>query len=164
MNGVRSIRASALLDSIQRCRARCPSTDAVSMSIPIPGSPVRGSQSGAPIMALFDLLGRRWAMGIMWQLSGGPATFRALQTACESISPAVLNSRLKDLREAQLVVHEGEGYRLTDLGRELYQLLEPFGDWSLAWARIISPEHAARWKAGKARRAAPQARTVARKK
>ena len=30
-------------------------------------------------MALFDLLGRRWAMGIIWNLAAGPATFRALQ-------------------------------------------------------------------------------------
>ena len=133
------------------------------MSIPIPGTPVRGSQSGAPIMALFDLLGRRWAMGIVWQLSRGPATFRVLQAACESISPAILNSRLKDLRAAQLVEHEGEGYRLTGLGRELYGLLEPFGDWALAWARIITPEHADQWKTCKARRAAPQAHTIARK-
>jgi len=29
-------------------------------------------------MAL-DLLGRRWAMGILWNLAGGPSTFRALQ-------------------------------------------------------------------------------------
>lgn len=102
-------------------------------------------------MALFDLLGRRWAMGILWQLSQGPATFRVLQAACESISPAILNSRLKDLREARLVVHQGEGYQLTDLGRELYQLLEPFGGWALDWARTIAPEHTSRWKASKER-------------
>lgn len=93
-------------------------------------------------------------MGILWQLSRGPATFRALQTACESISPAILNSRLKDLREAQLVLHEGEGYQLTSLGRELYRLLEPFGDWSFTWARIIAPEQASRWKVGKVQRVA----------
>ncbi len=90
-------------------------------------------------------------MGILWQLSRGPATFRALQTACETISPAILNNRLKDLREARLVMHEGEGYQLTDLGRELYALLQPFGEWSLSWAGIMSPEHAARWKSCKAR-------------
>ena len=43
---------------------------------PLPGSPVRGSRSGAPVMALLDLLGRRWAMGVLWTLcEGGPATF-----------------------------------------------------------------------------------------
>lgn len=100
-------------------------------------------------MALFDLLGRRWAMGILWQLNHGPATFRALQASCETISPAILNTRLKDLREAQLVLHEGEGYQLTPLGRDLYSLLEPFGAWSMQWAHAISPEGAARWKAQK---------------
>ena len=115
-------------------------------------------------MALFDLLGRRWAMGILWQLSRGPATFRALQTACESISPAILNSRLKDLREAQLVVHEGEGYQLTDLGRELYGLLYPFGDWALGWAGIMSPEHASRWKARKAQTSATRSKGTSKKK
>jgi DNA-binding HxlR family transcriptional regulator len=108
-------------------------------------------------MALFDLLGRRWAMGILWQLSRGPATFRALQAACETISPAILNSRLKDLREARLVVHEGEGYQLTDMGRELYGLLEPFGEWSFDWARVIAPEQASRWKSGKLSRKAARA-------
>ena len=32
-------------------------------------------------MAAFDLLGRRWAMGIIWNLSKGPATFRSLAGA-----------------------------------------------------------------------------------
>jgi len=30
------------------------------MSIPVPVKPVRGSKSGDPVMAIFDLLGRRW--------------------------------------------------------------------------------------------------------
>jgi len=91
-------------------------------------------------MALFDLLGRRWAMGILWQLSRGPATFRGLQAACESISPAILNTRLKDLREAQLVIHSGEGYQLTEMGLGLYQLLAPLAPWALEWGRTIAPE------------------------
>ena len=84
------------------------------MSIPKPGKPVRGSRSGVPLMALFDLLGKRWAMGVIWQLRHGPATFRALQSVCETISPAVLNSRLKELREARLVCVTDEGYALTE--------------------------------------------------
>ena len=47
------------------------------------------------MMALLDLLGRRWALGVVWQLcQGGPCTFRELQNRCETISPAVLNARL----------------------------------------------------------------------
>src|SRR3546814_3778710 len=55
--------------------------------LPKPGQPVRGSRSGAPIMALFDLLGRRWAMGVLWTLSeGGAMTFRELQERCATRS------------------------------------------------------------------------------
>ena len=115
------------------------------MSIPKPGKPVRGSRSGVPLMALFYLLGKRWAMGVIWQLRGGPATFRALQEACESISPAVLNSRLKELREARFVCSTDEGYALTPLGVELSQLLEPFGAWAIDWAMEVAPEEAERW-------------------
>jgi DNA-binding HxlR family transcriptional regulator len=115
------------------------------MAIPKPGKPVRGSQSGAPIMAAFDLLGRRWAMGIIWNLSKGPATFRGLQGECESISPSILNSRLKDLKEAGLVTRSLEGYILTGLGEELFALLQPFGEWSIRWAQELSDNSSINW-------------------
>lgn len=106
--------------------------------IPTPGSPVRGSKSGAPVMALLDLLGRRWALGVLWTLcDGGPATFRVLQARCETISPAVLNSRLKELRQAKLVEHAGQGYVATKLGRELYGHLCPLGKWAKVWAKAL---------------------------
>ena len=109
------------------------------MSNANPGKPVRGSKSGVPIMALFDLLGRRWAMGILWTLcQEGPCTFRKIQELCDSISPTLLNTRLKDLREAGLVDHEPSGYLATALGRELYALLVPLGRWSKAWAESQS--------------------------
>lgn len=115
------------------------------MSIPIPGKPVRGSQSGAPIMAIFDLLGRRWAMGVIWNLSRGAATFRELQGACETISPSILNKRLKELREAGLIERSLEGYQLTPRGTELFALLKPFGSWAVEWAKEMVPDQAATW-------------------
>lgn len=107
------------------------------MSIPIPGNPVRGSKRGLPIMALFDLLGRNWAMGVVWQLKEGPCTFRELQNRCESISPTILNSRIKDLREANVVERTLEGYKLTKRGEELIKLLLPFEKWSKTWAKEV---------------------------
>lgn len=115
------------------------------MAIPRPGEPVRGSQSGAPLMAAFDLLGRRWAMGIIWHLSRGPATFRGLQKYCETISPSMLNSRIKDLREAKLITRTTDGYTLTEMGEELFQLLKPFGDWSVKWATLVSNKKTPDW-------------------
>lgn len=109
------------------------------VSIPLPGQPVRGSKSGAPIMALFDLLGRRWSMGVLWTLcEKGPCNFRELQRRCETISPTVLNARLKELRAAGLVAHASDGYGPTRMGRELFERLLPLGVWSKSWARSLS--------------------------
>ncbi len=107
------------------------------MSIPIPGKPVRGSKSGVPIMAIFDLLGRTWAMGVIWQLQNGPYTFRELQERCESISPSILNSRIKELKEAGIVERTLDGYQLTERGNELTKLLLTFGEWSKIWAKEV---------------------------
>lgn len=94
-------------------------------------------------MALIDLLGRRWAMGIIWNLAAGPATFRALQTptgrgnTSKTISPSILNARLKDLQEARLVERTLDGYALTALGKELFDLIEPLDPWSLKWGKAL---------------------------
>jgi DNA-binding HxlR family transcriptional regulator len=37
-------------------------------STPRPGRPVAGSHTGRPIMAAFDLLSRRWALRVIWEL------------------------------------------------------------------------------------------------
>ena len=105
---------------------------------PRPGRPVRGSKTGRPIMALLDLLGRRWALRIIWELREARLTFRALQDACGGVSPTVLNQRLKELRESQVVdLVESDGYGLTSSGQELRQALSPLIDWSKRWARTV---------------------------
>ena len=107
------------------------------MGIPKPGKPVRGSKSGKPTMALFDLMGRRWAMGIVWQLSDRSLTFTELQKRCDSISPTILSSRLKDLAEAGFLERTLEGYRLTDLGEELFAVLQPLKTLARKWERTL---------------------------
>ena len=108
------------------------------VNIPKPGEPVRGSMSGSPIMAMFDLLGRRWAMGVLWTLSEqGPCSFRSLQSACETISPGVLNSRLKELQAAGMVSTGKNGYEVTGFGREVYASLLPLSKVSKKWAEVM---------------------------
>mgnify|MGYP003949246581 CR=1 FL=1 len=102
--------------------------------VPKPGEPVRGSKSGKPIMALFDLLGRSWALGVIWQLSRDAMTFRQLQQSCEMVSPTVLNRRLKELTSSDLIQRGDKGYQLTATGLELFEMLKPFGTWSEKWA------------------------------
>lgn len=105
--------------------------------IPIPGQPVRGSKTGKPIMALFDLLGRSWALGIVWNLSKGPMTFRALQADCGGTSPTVLNRRLKELMATGFVERGEQGYRLSAAGAELSDLLRPLGALANEWADAL---------------------------
>jgi DNA-binding HxlR family transcriptional regulator len=107
-------------------------------SIPRPGQSVRGSRSGAPIMALFDLLGRRWAMGVLWTIcEQGPLGFSRLEELCETISPAVLSQRLKDLQAAQVVERTVDGYAPTELGRRIHRELVPLGETAKVWARAL---------------------------
>lgn len=103
-------------------------------STPIPGHPVRGSTTGRPIMALFDLFGRRWALRVVWELLEGEATFRDLAHRCDDVSSSVLRDRLRDLNAAGIVERGDRGYRLTADGRELIELLRPLGQWSQRWA------------------------------
>ena len=96
---------------------------------------VRGSATGRPIMALLDLLGRRWSLRVVWELRGEPLTSRALRTACDEASPTVLNERLKELREAGFVaLGEAGGYALTPLGRELSAQVMPLYRFAERWS------------------------------
>ena len=108
--------------------------------IPKPGKPVRGSKTGKPIMALFDLLGRTWALGVIWQLSDASMTFRQIQESCEMVSPTVLNRRLKELISSGFIERTDSGYQLSAMGLELFQLLKPFGAWSMRWAESLPLE------------------------
>ena len=105
---------------------------------PLPGRAVRGSATGRPIMALLDLLGRRWALRILWELRDAALTFRALQAACGGLSPSVLQQRLAELAEARLLAHDGaSGYALTPLARRLMPALLALGSWAEEWAMAL---------------------------
>ena len=107
------------------------------MSTPIPRRRVRGSATGRPIMALLDLLGRRMALRILWELrERRRLTFRALQEAAAT-NPSVLNARLKELREARLVEHGADGYALTAHGQALLEKFLPLHVWADEWARLL---------------------------
>lgn len=107
------------------------------MSTPRPRQRVRGSSSGRPIMALLDLLGRRMALRVLWELRERSLTFRALQAAAGT-NPSVLNARLAELREARLVEQGPQGYGLTPHGRELLVIFLPLHAWSERWAALFA--------------------------
>lgn len=103
------------------------------MTTPLPNTSVRGSNSGVAIMAVFDLLGRKWNMRILWHLRKAPLSFRGLQQQCDNMSPSVLNSRIKQLVEAELICVSQKGYTLSELGSSLMTTLDPLRDWAAHW-------------------------------
>lgn len=106
------------------------------MAVPRPGTAVRGSTTGKPLMAALDLLGRRWALRILWELRNGPRGARDLRQRCDAMSPSVLYQRLADLSAAGLVTQDDDGrYLLTALGVSLGDAIDPLDRWSRNWAR-----------------------------
>jgi DNA-binding HxlR family transcriptional regulator len=101
---------------------------------------VRGSTTGRPLMAALDLLGRRWALRILWELRDGPLGARALRERCDGMSSSVLYERLRELAGAGLVERdESDHYRLTRQGASLGAAIEPLDRWARSWARLREP-------------------------
>ncbi|WP_345288447.1 winged helix-turn-helix transcriptional regulator [Kitasatospora albolonga] len=59
--------------------------------------------------------------------------FRQLQQRCDGISSSVLAVRLRELGQADLVEHAGEGYLLTGQGRSLLERLARLDAWAADW-------------------------------
>jgi len=93
-------------------------------------------KENAAVSQLLALLEARYAMRVLWALRDGHAqTFRLLQDSVGGITPNTLNTRIKELREAGLVSHGGDGYSLTVSGQDLLKRLSDLqafaGKWQL---------------------------------
>jgi DNA-binding HxlR family transcriptional regulator len=91
-------------------------------------------------MAAMDLLGRRWALRILWELRHGAVGARALRAQCDDMSSSVLYDRLHELGEAGLIAKtEQDEYVLSDLGAQLGSALKPLDAWAEAWSAALHP-------------------------
>jgi DNA-binding HxlR family transcriptional regulator len=85
-------------------------------------------------MVAFDLLGRRWALRVLWELREEPLGFRALQERCEGMSSSVLRDRLAELTAAALLeTDDGGRYMLSEHGRGLLMAMRPLSRWADEW-------------------------------
>jgi DNA-binding HxlR family transcriptional regulator len=90
-------------------------------------------------MAAMDLLGRRWALRILWELRDGPVAARELQSRCDRMSSSVLYQRLSELSDAGLLHQDSAGlYELTPIGAGLAGALEPLDSWARRWQRDLA--------------------------
>jgi DNA-binding HxlR family transcriptional regulator len=90
-------------------------------------------------MAALDLLGRRWALRILWELRDGPLGARALQGRCDRMSSSVLYDRLRELTDAGLLRRgDNQTYALTELGTGLGAAIEPLDAWARRWSMQLA--------------------------
>lgn len=92
------------------------------------------SKENAAVNQLLALLESRYALRVLWALKDGHAqTFRLLQDSVGGITPNTLNTRIKELREAGLVGHGGEGYSITPTGADLLKRLSDLQAFAAKW-------------------------------
>jgi DNA-binding HxlR family transcriptional regulator len=85
-----------------------------------------------PVETALDLLGRRWALRLVWELRRNALSFSELRRRT-GISPAVLSSRLGELATAGVLERDGgRRYRLSGSGRELARVLYELNRWAEA--------------------------------
>ena len=83
-----------------------------------------------PIERALDVLGRRWALRLIWELRRSTLTFSELRERT-GISPSVLSVRLGELVEAGVLERDsGRRYRLSGRGRELARILYEVNRWA----------------------------------
>lgn len=88
------------------------------------------------MLQLFEVLGRRWALRVLWELQAGPLGFRALQARGGGISASVLARRLAELVDAGVLEQDAERrYALSADGRALMRILAQLERWAARDAR-----------------------------
>jgi DNA-binding HxlR family transcriptional regulator len=100
-----------------------------------------GAKENVAVNQLLELLEARFALRVLWALKDGhPQTFRLLQDSIGHITPNTLNTRIKELRAAGLLIHDGNGYVVTAMGTDLLKRLNELptfaGKWSSSQAKI----------------------------
>src|SRR4051794_7147088 len=100
--------------------------------------PRRGSTTVPPLAELFELVGRRWTLRILWELRDRTLSFNDLRRAVGGMSQSVLVTRLTELFGAGLVADVPGGYQLTPDGASLVRALHPVDEWSGEWGRPAS--------------------------
>jgi DNA-binding HxlR family transcriptional regulator len=95
--------------------------------------------SFCPVAKAADVLCERWAILVVRELLCGSSRFTELRRGIPACPPATLSKRLKQLEQAGVLdrVEQGDSVRyvLTDAGRELFPIVQAFGEWGQRWSR-----------------------------
>src|SRR5260370_2993018 len=102
------------------------------------------------IARALDIVGERWSLLLVRELTLGPRRYRDLATGLPGIPSNVLAARLKDLQAAGVLTRrtlpaptDVTVYELTGAGRALQPALHELLDWARRYAPEPSPDDAA---------------------
>jgi DNA-binding HxlR family transcriptional regulator len=127
-----------------------------------------------PVAKAAELLGDRWTVLIVREMSFGVSRFNELERCLPGISRSVLAQRLRHLERIGIVRREphtdgrGHAYRLSEAGIALKPVLRSLGEWGARFAfgdpvpEELDPDLLMRWISRHvARDLLPERRTVA---
>jgi DNA-binding HxlR family transcriptional regulator len=99
-----------------------------------------GLRSPCPVACALDIVGDRWTLLVIRDLSFGRSRFKDFCASPEGIPTNILAERLQRLMRhglaEQVPAEDGSlrmGYRLTEKGRSLEPVLKAMRDWGLKW-------------------------------
>lgn len=88
-----------------------------------------------PVLESLELLGRRWALRIVWELRRDAMGFSELRSRT-AISSSVLAQRLRELTAGGVLERDpNRRYRLSPAGRDLARVLYQLNRWAESAAR-----------------------------
>jgi DNA-binding HxlR family transcriptional regulator len=93
-----------------------------------------------PVAKAAQILGDRWTVLIVREMSFGVQRFNEMERCLPGISRSVLTQRLRHLEHIGLVERQAVGtsriveYHLTEAGRDLKPVLRSLGEWAARWA------------------------------
>jgi DNA-binding HxlR family transcriptional regulator len=104
------------------------------------------TQQSCPVARTLDVVGDRWTMLILRDLSWGRRRYTALLESLKGISTNLLSDRLKKLEEAKMIVQvpysthpPRSEYRLTAKGKAFVPILVALRDYGEQWEPKAEP-------------------------
>jgi DNA-binding HxlR family transcriptional regulator len=93
-----------------------------------------------PVAVASEIFAERWTPLILRELVLGSHGFNEIHRGVPRISRALLAKRLRELIAAGIVESADHGYRLTEAGLELGEVVKSLGTWGARWTAPVQRE------------------------
>ena len=99
-----------------------------------------------PMAAAAKLLGDKWTLIVLRDLSRGSCRFKSLEHSGEGISPSILTARLRELEDKGLISRRSFNeipprveYTLTEKGRDVLPVIDALRFYGTRWCVAQTP-------------------------